>query len=215
MRSTRKRNLPAVQRLRRLRRLSGLLARSDIDAVAIVVPDHWHGLMTVMAAQAGKDIYCEKPLSLSIRQGQAMVRAVREHKRILQTGSHYVRALPIASRASWCATAGSARSSASSRKSPRTTRSIRAGLAAHAGAGGVRLRDVARPCPQVPYHKDRCLYRFRFNLDYSGGQVTNFGAHSSDIAQWGMGTDGTGPSRSKTRGRVGLRRAGCTTQPPR
>jgi hypothetical protein len=49
------------------------------------------------------------------------------------------------------------------------------------------------PAPKVPYHKDRCLYRFRFNLDYSGGQVTNFGAHSNDIAQWGLGTDDTGP----------------------
>jgi len=66
-----------------------LLARQDIDAVAIVVPDHWHALMTVLAAQAGKDIYCEKPLSLTISQGQAMVKAVRAHKRILQTGSHY------------------------------------------------------------------------------------------------------------------------------
>ena len=49
------------------------------------------------------------------------------------------------------------------------------------------------PAPQVPYHLDRCLYRFRFNLDYSGGQVTNFGAHSNDIAQWGLGMDETGP----------------------
>jgi hypothetical protein len=49
------------------------------------------------------------------------------------------------------------------------------------------------PAPKAPYHKDRCFYRFRFNLDYSGGQTTNFGAHSNDVAQWGMGTDDTGP----------------------
>jgi predicted dehydrogenase len=66
-----------------------VLARQDIDAVAIIVPDHWHALMTVAAAKAGKDIYCEKPLSLNVRQGQAMIKAVRAHKRILQTGSHY------------------------------------------------------------------------------------------------------------------------------
>ena len=66
-----------------------VLARQDIDAVALVVPDHWHALMTVMAAKAGKDIYCEKPLSLTVSQGQAMVKAVRKYKRILQTGSHY------------------------------------------------------------------------------------------------------------------------------
>ncbi len=64
-----------------------VLGRADVDAVTIVVPDHWHGIMTVRAAEAGKDIYCEKPLSLTIHQGQQMVRAVRRHQRILQTGS--------------------------------------------------------------------------------------------------------------------------------
>ena len=65
-----------------------VLARKDIDAVTIVVPDQWHALMTVAACKAGKDIYCEKPLSLTIRQGQEMTKAVRQYKRILQTGSH-------------------------------------------------------------------------------------------------------------------------------
>lgn len=49
------------------------------------------------------------------------------------------------------------------------------------------------PAPEAPYHKDRCLYRFRFNYDYAGGQITNFGAHSNDMAQWGLGMDGSGP----------------------
>lgn len=64
-----------------------VLARADVDAVVLVVPDHWHAVMTVMAAAAGKDIYCEKPLSLTVRDGQEMVKAVRRHKRVLQTGS--------------------------------------------------------------------------------------------------------------------------------
>ena len=75
-----------------------VLARDDIDAVVIVVPDHWHALMTVMAAQAGKDIYCEKPLSLTVEQGRQMVKAVQQHKRILQTGSQH-RSGPSARRA--------------------------------------------------------------------------------------------------------------------
>lgn len=58
---------------------------AKIDAVMIVVPDHWHGLMTVMAAEAGKDIYCEKPLSLTVRQGQEMVKTVRRHNQSEQT----------------------------------------------------------------------------------------------------------------------------------
>lgn len=66
-----------------------VLARDDIDAVAIVTPDHWHRVMTVMAAEAGKDTFCQKPLSLTVRDGQEMIKAVRKHKRILQTGSQF------------------------------------------------------------------------------------------------------------------------------
>lgn len=64
-----------------------VLACDDVDAVTVVVPDQWHAIMTIAAAKAGKDIYCEKPLSLTIGQGRAMVEAVKQHNRILQTGS--------------------------------------------------------------------------------------------------------------------------------
>jgi predicted dehydrogenase len=139
-------------------------------------------------------MYCEKPLSLTVRQGQAMVKAVREHKRILQTGSHY-------------------RSSPANRFACELVRNGRIGQvkriltqvaennAVSPGPGwqpmpvpeGFDYEMWLGPAPQAPYHLDRCLYRFRFLLDYSGGQTTNFGAHSNDIAQWGLGTDGTGP----------------------
>jgi predicted dehydrogenase len=171
-----------------------VLARRDLDAVAIVVPDHWHALMVVMAAKASKDMYCEKPLSLTVRQGQAMVKAVREHKRILQTGSHY-------------------RSSPDNRRGCELVRNGRIGQvkriltqvaeinAVDPGPGwqpmpvpeGFDYELWLGPAPWAPYHKDRCLYRFRFNLDYSGGQVTNFGAHSNDAAQWALGLDQSGP----------------------
>jgi predicted dehydrogenase len=65
-----------------------VLARQDIDAVMIATPDFWHAVMSVAAAQAGKDIYCEKPLANSIPEGRAVVNAVRRYKRVLQTGSH-------------------------------------------------------------------------------------------------------------------------------
>ncbi len=171
-----------------------ILARADIDAVALVVPDHWHGLMTVMAARAGKDIYCEKPLSLTVAEGQAMVKAVRQHRRILQTGSHY-------------------RSSPEARRAAELVRNGRIGEvrriltqvaeinAVDPGPGweptpipeGFDFDLWLGPAPKVPYHKDRCFYRFRFNLDYSGGQVTNFGAHTNDLAQWALGMDESGP----------------------
>ena len=178
-----------------------ILSRSDIDAVAIVVPDHWHGIMTVMAAEAGKDMYCEKPLSLCVRQGQAMVKAVRQHGRILQTGSHY-------------------RSSPANRFACELVRNGRIGRikrivarvaennAVDPGPGwkpmpvpeGFDYEMWLGPAPQAPYHAGRCLYRFRFNLDYSGGQVTNFGAHSNDIAQWAMGMDQSGPIEIEDQG---------------
>jgi len=171
-----------------------LLARSDIDVVALVVPDHWHAIMTIMAAKAGKDVYCEKPLSLTVAQGQAMVKAVRQHKRILQTGSHF-------------------RSSPNNRFACELVRNGRIGQvkrvltfiaeqnAVDPGPGwqpmpvpeGFDYEMWLGPAPKAPYHAGRCLYRFRFNLDYSGGQTTNFGAHSNDIAQWGLGMDHTGP----------------------
>jgi predicted dehydrogenase len=178
-----------------------LLSRSDIDAVAIVVPDHWHALIVLNAAKAGKDMYCEKPLSLTVSQGQAMVKAVREQKRILQTGSHY-------------------RSSPDNRRGCEMVRNGRIGQvkriltqvaeinAVDPGPGwqptpapeGFDYEKWLGPAPSVPYHKDRCFYRFRFNLDYSGGQVTNFGAHSNDAAQWALGMDQSGPIEIEDQG---------------
>ncbi len=171
-----------------------VLGRGDVDAVAIVVPDHWHGLMTVMACQAGKDIYCEKPLSLTVAQGRAMVKAVRQHGRILQTGSHW-RSHPLVRRA--CELVRNGRIG----KLQRILTSLPLNNAVSPGPGwqpmpvpeGFDYDMWLGPAPAAPYHKDRCLYRFRFILDYSGGQVTNFGAHRNDIAQWGHGTDLTGP----------------------
>lgn len=178
-----------------------LLARADLDAVAVVVPDHWHAPMTIMAARAGKDIYCEKPLSLTVRDGQEMVRAVREHKRILQTGSHH-RSGPAARLA--CELVRNGRVG----KLERIETVVPENNAVDPGPGwqampvpeGFDYEMWLGPAPQVPYHKDRCLYRFRFNLDYSGGQVTNFGAHSLDIAQWGHGSDASGPVEFENKG---------------
>lgn len=171
-----------------------LLARKDIDAVAIITPDHWHAIMTIDAAAAGKDIYCQKPLTLTVRDGQEMIKAVRRHKRILQTGSQY-------------------RSNATIRKACELVRNGYLGKIKRVetyvaennfkgpGPGwkeapvpaGFDYNFWLGPAPAAPYHPDRCLYRFRFILDYSGGQTTNFGAHSNDIVQWALGMDDSGP----------------------
>ncbi len=177
-----------------------VLARGDVDAVMLVTPDHWHALMTVMAAEAGKDIYCQKPMTLTVAEGRAMIDAVRRHKRVFQTGSQY-------------------RSRAAVRRVCELVRNGRLGevrrvIAAVPGAGvgpgpgwqpmpipdGFDYSMWLGPAPDAPYHDDRCFYRFRFILDYSGGQVTNTGAHALDIVQWALGADDTGPVEFEDQG---------------
>lgn len=171
-----------------------VLARKDIDAVAIITPDHWHAVMTVLAARAGKDIYCQKPLTLTVREGQDMIKAVREHKRILQTGSQY-RSHPTMRQACELVRNGFLG------KLQRIETYVAENNFSGPGPGwkempvpeGFDYDLWLGPAPKVPYHKDRCFYRFRFILDYSGGQTTNFGCHSNDLAHWAMGVDGIGP----------------------
>jgi predicted dehydrogenase len=170
-----------------------VLARADVDAVVLVVPDHWHAIMTVMAAKAGKDIYCEKPLSLTVRDGQEMVKAVRKYKRVLQTGSMY-RSGPRTRFACELVRNG---------RIGKLTRILTSVGGAPKGPGpGWKPMPVPEgfdygmwlgPAPAAPYHIDRCLYRFRYILDYSGGETTNTGAHVFGQIQWALGTDDTGP----------------------
>jgi len=169
-----------------------VLGRKDIDAVVIITPDHWHGIMVVEAAKAGKDIYCEKPLSLTVEQGKAMVAAVRKYKRVFQVGSMY-------------------RSSPQVRFACELVLNGKIGQLKKiiAGAGGIPQGPGPGwqpmpvpdgfdydfwlgPAPDAPYHVDRCLYRFRFIRDYSGGQPPNTGCHTCEIGQWGSGADAQG-----------------------
>jgi predicted dehydrogenase len=171
-----------------------VLARGDIDAVMLAPPDHWHGPITIAAAKAGKDIYCEKPLGLTIGEQQKMITAVRDNKRILQTGSHE-RSNPIVRQA--CEMVRSGAIGDVKRVVAFVGRQNKVGP----GPGwqpmsvpdGFDYDLWQGPAPEAPYHEDRCLYNFRFNYDYAGGQVTNFGAHSLDMAQWGLGMDDSGP----------------------
>lgn len=169
-----------------------LLDRKDIDAVVISTPDHWHALTSIHACQAGKDVYCEKPLTLTIGEGRQMADAARENKRIIQTGSQQ-------------------RSAENFRKACELVRSGKIGklhtvLVGIPGANhpGMPVPDTdppssldydfwLGPAPQRPYNVKRVHYNFRFFWDYSGGQMTNWGAHHIDIAHWGMGMDASGP----------------------
>jgi len=173
-----------------------VLRRPDIDAVLIALPDHWHSLPVIQAARAGKDIYGEKPLSLTIAEGRAMSDAVRQHQRIFQCGSQQ-------------------RSDVRFRKACEIVRNGRIGKLHTVLCGlpggtpdfgrtgdrqdpepvpeGFNYDMWLGPAPETPYAPGRCHVNFRWNLDYSGGQITDWGGHHPDIAQWGMGTELTGP----------------------
>jgi predicted dehydrogenase len=179
-----------------------LLENKDIDAVVVSTPDHWHALQTIHACQAGKDVYCEKPLSLTIAEGQAMVSAARSNRRIVQTGSQQ-------------------RSDDKFRVACEMVRSDRIGKVHTIRVGisqvnfGTRVPILNRrnpppeldydfwlgPAPYRPYDPKRVHYNFRFFWDYSGGQLTNMGAHHLDIAQWGLGTDEGGPISAEGKSR--------------
>jgi predicted dehydrogenase len=178
-----------------------VLARKDIDAVAIITPDHWHAIQTIQAAAAGKDIYCQKPLGLTVRDGQEMIRAVRKHDRVLQTGSQW-RSTPVIK--TFCeavrnGTVGAPR---------RVTTYVAKNNFEGPGPGwqpmpvpeGFEYDLWLGPAPKAPYHKDRCLYKFRFVSDYSGGQTTNFGHHAIGVAMWALGLDATGPEEVWNKG---------------
>jgi predicted dehydrogenase len=182
-----------------------LLADNNVDAVVVTTPDHWHALITVHACAAGKDVYCEKPLSLTIAEGRAMVEAARKHRRVVQTGTQQ-------------------RSAANFRRACELVRSGSIGRVhtVRVGVPGVNFTGPAvpdskppaaldfdfwlGPAPKRPYNAKRVHYNFRFFWDYSGGQITNWGAHHLDIAQWGLGMDGSGPVAAE--GRAGYNQDG-------
>ncbi|MEX2185882.1 MAG: Gfo/Idh/MocA family oxidoreductase [Pirellulales bacterium] len=174
-----------------------VLGRKDIDAVEVCTPDHWHAIPVVEACKAGKDIYCQKPLSLTIADGRAMCQAVKKYDRIFQTGSqqrsdrnfrracelvlngrigklHTVRVGLPAGRPDYGKTGD--------RKKPEPV------------PDGFEYDRWLGPAPDAPYAPARCHVNFRWIYDYSGGQVTDWGGHHPDCAQWGMGTEKTGPT---------------------
>lgn len=175
-----------------------LLGRKDIDAVVIATPDHWHAIPVIEACQAGKDIYCEKPMSLTIHEAKTMIDAVRKHERVFQTGSQQ-------------------RSSNEFRLACELVRSGRVGKIKTVN---VNVGPPSRPCdlkeeelekgldwdrwlgpaPTRPYSSvlsPRGVHKhfpdWRQYREYSGGMMTDWGAHHFDIAQWGLGMDESGP----------------------
>ena len=175
-----------------------VLARKDIDAVCIATPDHWHAYITIAALKAGKDVYCEKPLTHNIHEAVAVMAAVADHKRVLQTGSMQ-------------------RSSGEFRVACELVRNevigklqrvevqfgappLPCALPEEAMEPGLDWDRWLGPAPQRPYNSElspRGIHNhfpnWRMNAEYGGGMVTDWGAHHLDIAQWGLGADESGP----------------------
>ncbi len=170
-----------------------LLARDDIDAVVIATPDHWHAKASIDAANAGKHVYCEKPLSLTIAEGRRMVDAARANDIAFQTGSQQ-RSSELFQRA--CEIVRNGRiGQLVSMEVTVWPPPVEPALPAVPQPDTLDWEMWLGQCAVVPYHQLRAGPTFRYFRDYAGGSLTDYGGHELDIAQWGAGTDLSGPTR--------------------
>jgi len=169
-----------------------LLDRKDIDLVTISTPDHWHTRIAIAALKAGKDAYCQKPLTLTIDEGKKLCQVVRDTKRVLQVGTQqrsedgnkFLKAVAMV-------------------REGRIGKVKKVTCAIGGGDVGGPFKTEMPPAglnwdmwlgqtPQVEYIKERCHGTFRWWYEYSGGKLTDWGAHHVDIAQWAIGMEESG-----------------------
>ncbi len=183
-----------------------VLERKDVDAITCGAPDHWHVKIAIDAMDAGKDVYCEKPLTLTIEEGKKIIGAVKRTGRVFQVGTQqrsefdgmFLKAVALA-------------------------RSGRLGDKLHAissvggatSGGPFPTEEVPEyldfdfwlgQAPKVPFCSRRIGWDFRWWFDYSGGQVTDWGVHHTDIALWALSGDETGPVEVEGKGEFPLGR---------
>lgn len=157
-----------------------LLDQQDLDVVLIATPDHWHAIPTVLACQAGKDVYVEKPLGHNIREGQAMVRAARQHARIVQTGTQQ-RSAPHFQEAREIIQNGELGQIHFVRIwDYMNFTSRRFDRAQEAQPAELDWDFYLGPAPQVPFEWSRFVGGYRWHFDYAGGLITDYGTHRID-----------------------------------
>jgi predicted dehydrogenase len=180
-----------------------LLAREDIDAVSLALPDHWHAIPAIEAARSGKDIYGEKPLSHNLKEGRAICDTVNRYGRVWQTGS-------------WQRSQQHFRFACELVRNGRIGKvhTVEIGLpSGHTDFARTKGQETLEPppaeldydfwlgpAPYEPYCVARVHRNWRWNLDYGGGQLMDWIGHHLDIAHWGLGLDYTGPIEIEGRG---------------
>lgn len=179
-----------------------IIARDDVDAVVISTPDHWHVIPAVAAARAGKDVFCEKPLTLTVAEGRVLSDTMKKYKRVFQTASeNRSQAVRVYHRMCELVRNGRIGKIKSIRVELPEGRWIQpASQEVCPPPKGFDYDMWLGQAPEAPYCPARCHWNFRWILDYSGGFLTDWGAHLIDIAQWGNNTEHTGPVEVQGKG---------------
>lgn len=167
-----------------------LLDDKNVDAVVISTPDHWHAIQTIDACRAGKDVYVEKPLSLTVVEGRRMVAVARETNRVTQVGIHRRSAPFLREAAEFVRSGGIGHVTVA--KGYNIRNEWPRGIGKPASGSPPNEEEWDRwlgPAPLVPYTPNRTYYDFRWFWHYSGGQVTNFGVHYMDMLRWSIGAE--------------------------
>ena len=180
-----------------------ILDRKDVDIVTIVTPDHWHSKIAIDALRAGKDVYCEKPLTLTINEGKQIVKVLKETGRVFQVGTQQrtemgrrflgaialLRDGRIGDLKKVVCNIGGAPTCG-----PIPTAAVPEGLNWELWQGQAPEREFRFKATDGKWGNSRCHYEFRWWYEYSGGKLTDWGAHHVDIATWAMGMQESGPS---------------------
>ena len=168
-----------------------VLERKDLDAVMISTPDHWHTLISVMAARAGKDVQCEKP-TLTIAEGKVLIETMRKLGRVFQTSTED-RSLPMYHRMAELVRNGRIGKLQRIEVILPRQPTVPGDPTPQPVPPDLDYEMWLGPAPFAPYTKDRLHFNFRWIWDYSGGIICDWGAHLFDTAQWANNTERTGP----------------------